>query len=74
MERQRERDACFLALERAADSRFLIMRLCRKLPEPSSFSEALFLQKDGNGSAEGDKASKGEFNEERKEGSGPLSA
>jgi hypothetical protein len=45
---EQKRDiSCFLALDRAADSRFLIIRLCRRSPELPSDSGTLFFPKDG---------------------------
>ena len=47
--------SCFRALDRAADSRFLIIRLCRRSQELLSDSENLFFPKP----VEEAKASKG---------------
>ena len=47
-----ERFSCFLALDRAADSLFLIMRLCLRLPEFPSDSGNLFFPNSGKLAAE----------------------
>ena len=58
-----ERFSCFLALDRAADSLFLIMRLCLRLPEFPSDSGNLFFPNSGKLAAEA-KASNDTFIEE----------
>lgn len=55
--------SCFRALDRAADSRFLIIRLCRRSPELLSDSGTLFLAEDGKAEEEA-KASNGLLKEE----------
>ena len=52
VEEEREAHSCFLALERAADSLFLIIRLCLLFPEPSLDSWPLFLPKQVKSSRE----------------------
>ena len=66
-------DACFLARDRAADSRFLIMRLCRRSPQAAGSSDIASLeQKEKRPMGEGGRTMLSEKAGEMKEARQPL--